>query len=196
MMEALQETIKAITEENKTLKKEQDQLKTRVTDLEKEVNIMKKKMLKEENEGRKKNIISMGLKGDKDAEINVKKIFTKMEQDADDYKLSVLPTSSSQKAVIVVQFQKEEQRKAILDKGKKLKLDGQNCNISNSTSRIYINEDLSREVRDVFKYARELKKEGFKYVWCKNGQVYVRKKEGGAVVRVYSHADVNVLKAR
>nr|CAH7759959.1 unnamed protein product [Callosobruchus chinensis] len=196
MMEALQETIKAITEENKTLKKQQDQLKTRVTDLEKEVNIIKKKMLKEENEGRKKNIIIMGLKGDKDAEINVKKIFTKMEQDADDYTLSVLPTSSSQKAVIVVQFQKEEQRNAILDKGKKLKLDGQNCNISDSTSRIYINEDLSREVRDAFKYARELKKEGFKYVWCKNGQVYVRKEEGGAVVRVYSHADVNVLKAR
>nr|CAH7748115.1 unnamed protein product [Callosobruchus chinensis] len=85
-----------------------------------------------------------------------------MEQDADDYKLSVLPTSSSQQAVIVVQFQKEEQRNAILGKGKKLKLDGRNCNISNSTSRIYINEDLSREVRDVFKYARELKKEGFK----------------------------------
>nr|CAH7759763.1 unnamed protein product [Callosobruchus chinensis] len=195
MMDTLQKTIKAITEENKPLKKEQDQLKTRVTDLEKEVNVMKKKMLKEEKESRKKDIIIMGLKKDKDAEINVKKIFTKMEQDADNYKLSVLPTSSSQKAVIVVQFQKQEQRNAILEKGNKLMLDGQNCNISNSTSRIYINEDLPREVRAVFKYARELKKEGFKYVWCKNGQVYVRKEEGGAVVRVHSHADVNVLKA-
>nr|CAH7748119.1 unnamed protein product [Callosobruchus chinensis] len=54
MMEKLQKTIEVITGENKKLKKEQDQLKTRVTDLEKEVNVMEKKMLKEENESRKK----------------------------------------------------------------------------------------------------------------------------------------------
>nr|CAI5830550.1 unnamed protein product [Callosobruchus analis]CAI5850631.1 unnamed protein product [Callosobruchus analis] len=119
-----------------------------------------------------------------------------MEQDGDDYKLSVLPAVSSHKAIIVVKFQTEERRNAVLEKGKKLKLDGQNCNISNSNSRIYINEDLPRGVRDVFRSARELKKEGFKYVWCKNGQVYVRKEDGGPAVRVHSHADVDVLKAR
>nr|CAI5829681.1 unnamed protein product [Callosobruchus analis] len=81
MMEQLQQTIKVLTEENKKIKKEQDQLKTKVANLEKEVSVMKEKFLKEENESRKKNIIIMGLKGDKDAEINVKKIFTKMEQD-------------------------------------------------------------------------------------------------------------------
>nr|CAH7753439.1 unnamed protein product [Callosobruchus chinensis] len=41
MMEKLQKTIEAITEENKKLKKEQDQLKTRVTDLVKEANVVK-----------------------------------------------------------------------------------------------------------------------------------------------------------
>ncbi|CAH1976769.1 unnamed protein product [Acanthoscelides obtectus] len=49
---------------------------------------------------------------------------------------------------------------------------------------LYINEDLPKALRDIFKYARDLKRGGFKYVWCRNGHVYVRKEDVGAVVKI------------
>nr|CAI5828125.1 unnamed protein product [Callosobruchus analis] len=61
---------------------------------------------------------------------------------------------------------------------------------------IYINEDLSRPTRDIFRKARELRTVGFKYVWCKNSQVYVRKMDGGQAIKINSLSEIESLKGQ
>ncbi|VEN49708.1 unnamed protein product [Callosobruchus maculatus] len=199
IMEELKNTIKVLTEENKNIKKEHEKLKGRVNELEKQVNIMQKKMDKEELEGRRKNIVITGLRGDRNASKNVKKVPTRLnveENEMEDCKISVLPSTDTNKSIIVVKFNNEDLRNRVLEKRKGIFLDSENCNIDDLKTRLFINEDLSRPTRELFKKARELRQKGYKYVWCKNEQVYVRKKEGEQAVRISSLADVQQLLLR
>nr|CAI5817801.1 unnamed protein product [Callosobruchus analis]CAI5847830.1 unnamed protein product [Callosobruchus analis] len=36
---------------------------------------------------------------------------------------------------------------------------------------------------------------GYKYVWCRNSQVYAREKEGGSVIKISSVCQVDTLLA-
>nr|CAI5862994.1 unnamed protein product [Callosobruchus analis] len=196
IMEQLQETIKSMAEENKKLKREQEHLKNRVGELEKEVAGMKKKLSLSEMEGRKNNVIISGINGDRDAETNVKKVLSKLDIEEDICKITVLPTSNTKNAVIIVRFPREELKKQVLEKRKKVALTHQACGISEQNKKIYVNEDLPRETREMYKKARELRAAGYRYVWCKNYQVYARKEDGGAAVRINNLDEVEKLKTR
>nr|CAI5860434.1 unnamed protein product [Callosobruchus analis] len=104
IMDELQKTIKLITDENKNLKKEQEKVKEHVKELEKKITILEKRFNKKEEPGRRKNIVITGLKGDKNASNNVKKVFSKLNEVDEDYQISILPTVNVDKSVIVVQF--------------------------------------------------------------------------------------------
>lgn len=197
IMEQLQITIKTVLEQNKALKKENDLIKIRVETLEKEVIEIKKKLLKNEQEGRNKNIIISGINNDKDIELNVKKVLTKLDEENSECKLSILPSNTGSKnAVVVVQFPTVEQRNRVLEKRKKIILNSQNCSINDSQNKIYINEDLPKPIRELFKKARELKTKGYKYVWCKHGQVYARRSDGGAGIKIQSTAEIEALRRK
>nr|CAI5849753.1 unnamed protein product [Callosobruchus analis] len=162
-MEQLQETIKSMAEENKKLKREQEHLKNRVGEMEKEVAAMKKKLSVSEMEGRKNNVMS-GTNGDKDAETNVKKVLSKLDIEEDICKITVLPTSNTKNAVIIVGLPREELKKQALEKRKSIALTHQACGISEQNKKIYVNEDLPRETREIYKKARELRAAGYRYV--------------------------------
>nr|CAI5854823.1 unnamed protein product [Callosobruchus analis] len=97
------------------------------------------------------------------------------------------------KSIVVVKFCSEDLRIRVLEERKGIFLDSQNCNIDDLKTRLFINEALSRPTRELFKKARELRQKGYKYVWCKHQQVYVRKMEGEQAVRISSLADVQQL---
>nr|CAI5854156.1 unnamed protein product [Callosobruchus analis] len=184
IMDELQKTIKIITDENKNLKKEtREGIGEKITILEKRLN-------KEEELVRRKNIVITGLKGDKNASNNVKKVFSKLNEVDEDYQISKLPTVNVDKSVIVVQFKTQERRNRILEKKKTMFLDSENCGIDDKRSKICINKDLSRPTRELYKKARELRQKGIKYVWCKNGQVYARIAEGEQLVKINSVVDI------
>nr|CAI5847328.1 unnamed protein product [Callosobruchus analis] len=190
VMDELQKTIKLITDENKNLKKEQKKVKEHVKELEKKITILEKRLNKEEELGRRKNIVITDLKDDKNASNNVKKVFSKLSEVDEDYQISILPTVNVDKSVIVVQFKTEERRNRILVKKKTMFLDSENCGIDDKKSKIFMNEDLSRPTRELYKQGRELRQKEIQYVWCKNGQVYARKAEGEQMVKINSVADI------
>nr|CAI5860791.1 unnamed protein product [Callosobruchus analis] len=74
-MEELQNDLRSVIEENKQMKKEHEQPKSRIKDLEKEVVTIKNRISKSADETRKKNVILTGIKGEKDVESNVKICF-------------------------------------------------------------------------------------------------------------------------
>jgi len=60
----------------------------------------------------------------------------------------------------------------LIQKRKKIGYDAKICGLGNAGNRkIYLNPDLPRHERELFMKARELKLPGFRYVWCKNGNV-------------------------
>lgn len=47
-----------------------------------------------------------------------------------------------------------------------------------------MNEDLPPAIRRLYQKARELRKHGFMYVWCKDGQVFVRKTDQSNIIKI------------
>nr|CAI5841574.1 unnamed protein product [Callosobruchus analis] len=140
--------------QNKNIKKEHEKLKGRVNELEKQVSTMQKKLDKEELVGRRKNIVITGLRGDKNVSNNVKKILTKLKKTGSrTTKFPFYPVPT----LISPLLSSEDLRNRVLKKRKGIFLDSQNCNIDDLKTRLFINEDLSRPTRELFKKARELR---------------------------------------
>lgn len=58
------------------------------------------------------------------------------------------------------------------------------CGIGNRRGNIYVNEDLPPATRRLYQKARELRKHGFKYVWCEDGQVFFRKTDQSNIIKI------------
>nr|CAH7748753.1 unnamed protein product [Callosobruchus chinensis] len=165
LLDDLQTSISSLMKENAGLRKEQKLLKSRVDQMEKKQ--------------RNLNAIIVGL-SESEIKQNVKKVFNKLEFQAneDEYRIQVLNSKSNKKPVLV-KFRNEEAKKRLIEARRRVqRLTSQECGIPGVATDIYINEDLSKDVRFLFSKARSLKNHQFKYVWCRNGKVFARKDEG------------------
>lgn len=61
------------------------------------------------------------------------------------------------------------------------------------STRIYINEILPTTCYKLLRAAKELRKVGYKYVWCRHGKVFAKKSEGEKVCVIKSESDVTAL---
>lgn len=78
-------------------------------------------------------------------------------------------------------------RDRIIDGVKKKKVMHTDINIKCQFGRIYGNEELTTTAKDIYYAALKLKKDlQWKYLWVKGGKIYLRKHEGGAVMRLES----------
>ncbi|CAG9765779.1 unnamed protein product [Ceutorhynchus assimilis] len=195
MMEQLKEGIQAISSENSRLKKEHNLLKARIRELERELVHVKSSKRDVPNE-RNRNIIIVGLKGDENVNADVTNTFKALNivVPRDEYTVKVLPSKQSKKPVLV-SFTDEHMRNNVLKQRKTIQLDTEICNIAaDSKTRIYVNPDLSKHTRDLFLKAKELKSHGFKYVWCKDDNILVRKNEEDSAIKIITSAQVDSLK--
>nr|CAI5864250.1 unnamed protein product [Callosobruchus analis] len=122
IMEDLQNTIKSLAEENKQLKAEQSAMKNKIIIMEKEINSFKSSVEKGERAERRKNIVISGLKGDDDLKTNLKKVLLRLSVTDTEYETLTLPTTDSNKPLIVVKFPSAEIRDRLLEKLKTLRL--------------------------------------------------------------------------
>lgn len=67
-------------------------------------------------------------------------------------------------------------------------------NIENVSNRLFINEHLTSYTKKLLKNAKDTAKtKFFKYVWVREGCVYIRKDDTARVIRISSLDDVNKL---
>lgn len=85
--------------------------------------------------------------------------------------------------VIILRFNKRDEKSLVLDSKKGKKLDS-TLVLPNAEKRpIYINERMSKHNKYLFKKARELIKNGsIKFAWFKNGKVLIRKTDKSKVI--------------
>ena len=62
------------------------------------------------------------------------------------------------------------------------------------TVRLYVNENLTTSCYRLLRQAKSLKDQGYQFVWCRHGKVFVRKAEGDKVTVIRSLSDVEALK--
>lgn len=197
MMEQMKENIQSLATENAQLKKEEQLLKTRIGALEKEIIHIKAHLPGKPND-RNKNVVIVGLKGDKNTEVDVFKTFSALDVNVsrDDVEIKVMPSKNSLKPVVIT-FVDEKLRSTVLKQRKSIQLDTEKCQIGAETKRkIYVNPDLSKHTRELLLKAKELKSIGFKYVWCKEDEtVLVRKGDRDPVIRIITSAQVDSIKS-
>lgn len=193
IVEDLKNTLKEEIKQNKKIRREHEELKQRVSVLENEIARFKKY---EDVKQRGCNVIIIGLNNDGDTLKNdVKKVLTTIGVNASekDYQVKPVPSQSNNKPVLVT-FDSPEIKGKVIENRKKLQnVSSTNIGLRGPERNIYINEDLTKEVRMLFNKARELKKHNYKYIWCKYNKVYCRESDESETVKITSISQVETL---
>lgn len=195
IMDDMKKSLQDIVSENIKLKKEQQSLKNKMKELEGRLVHVENNIEREEIDKRKCNIVIVGLKDKQSLQENVKKVFQKLDPEikSDGYSILTVPKKSPSSPVIV-RFNKLQIVERMMELRKRKKtLTTIECGIDGESRNIYFNEDLPKATRDLYKKARELKGKNYKYVWCKNGQIFVRKDEGDEAVKINSVEQIKIL---
>lgn len=89
--------------------------------------------------------------------------------------------------VIIVKCGTESIKNALIKEGKKNKLSLQDIGFSGNDEPFYINQELTQERKTILYETRKLQKRyGWKYVWEKGGDIFLRKVEGGEAIKITS----------
>lgn len=94
---------------------------------------------------------------------------------------------------IMVTLNSADLRESILE-GRRNKghITNDKCGLTGNNP-IFINEDMTRETRELYREARLLRNKGIKYVWAKNGKIFVRKGDNQKAIHIKSHEDIKSL---
>lgn len=169
------------------VEKENKELKQKNADLEKKVKQNSIQIEEIQQYSRNRNIQIDGIPELKDESLNniINKIAIKIDEplilNTDLQAIHRVPRragNQQQPNPIVVQFTNRQKRDAILEKSKQKKLSAADIIDNVPTSPIYINEHLTPYLKNILHEAKiKRTKKEVKYVWVKNGKVYVRKNE-------------------
>lgn len=96
------------------------------------------------------------------------------------------PTKKSGKpGDIIIKCTSKVLRDKIIDGIKKVKLTHEDIGIKCDLGRIYGNEELTREGKNIFYKAQRYKfEEKWKFLWVKSGKIYMKKDEGSRAIRL------------
>ncbi|CAG9769706.1 unnamed protein product [Ceutorhynchus assimilis] len=155
-----------------------------------------------EKENRKNNVVILGLKNTvNDCKTKPKEVIDKaskvlnfIEPDLalNNVKIKIA-NNTKENSPIIVSFESFEEKLTFLARRReKGRITSDKCELSGKDP-IFINEDMDRDQRELFKEARALRQRGFKFVWARGGNVFVRKIEGSERIKIVSRDDIQNL---
>lgn len=103
--------------------------------------------------------------------------------------IEIKRTESKNENIIKIKLKNEDIKKKILEKSKQYfrnngKLTTYELNLKGNQNIIYVNEELTPKTKYLFGKTKELKKNSFKFIWIKNGKIFVRKNEEERVIHI------------
>lgn len=176
-----------LKKENKTLRNQIENLQKEIVHNEEKGNINSQNLLRNNIE-----IKGIPQKEDIDDQEIIKKNFNKIgirSEKEDILEIRREENRNKNENVIKIKLKNEHIKKHILEKSKqyyknKGKLTTLDINLKNNQNIIYINEELTPKLKYLFGKTKELRKKGFKYIWIKNGKIFVRKNEEEEVLNI------------
>ncbi len=208
--EDFQENFKKLIEDVAYIRKAIDESTTKINQLEQDNKIlheeveelaMENYMLKNriadmEQYSRKNNMIIRGIPkaAGEDLRMIVKKLATKLDMNISDFEIDTLHRLPSKNAIpaIIVKFTSRDTKNNFIRSAKKKKLAG--CDIGfASVTPIYCDEQITTHTREILQKALEIKRENVvQYVWVRDGNVFVREKEGELAYKITCLEQLNL----
>lgn len=108
--------------------------------------------------------------------------------------LRIIKPKTNNPPLVSLSF-KDENMTANLLKLRKEKgtVDTTKCEIDDNARSIYLNEELNKEVYTLLREAKKCKGNGYRYVWCKNGNVFVKKDDNHQAIKVRDNDHIQLL---
>uniref|UniRef100_A0A8D8YDL7 FP protein C-terminal domain-containing protein n=1 Tax=Cacopsylla melanoneura TaxID=428564 RepID=A0A8D8YDL7_9HEMI len=187
----MQKTMNKMTERQDQLEKENKELKVQLKELKYTV-----EDLQQYTRNRNVQIDGIPSKQDEDLRMMMKNIGEKIEVkilDSDIDKIHRIPTKSTNNPEpIVVQFTTRRVRDEIVKKAKEKKPCTNDLQMQCTNRNIYVNEHLTPQKKQILYEAKKIKEEKqYKFLWCKNGKIFVRKDEKSMTIHLNSREDLN-----
>lgn len=180
-------TIKRMFSEIKELKEENHSLKIKVRALEDKQNA-------NEQKDKENNVIVVGIpKQAEETKQVINKVIKalKVEITESDIK-EVYPISNKEAAPILIKLESYEAKLKIYKRIKQTKgLKVNECGLKGPHKNIFFNDDLTRYNQDLFRKARDLKRnKNIQAAFIKNGKIFIKKTEDDPPVRIRSETDL------
>jgi len=196
--ESMKQDYDQIKKQNTEILKQNQSLKNKVLDLENQINNI-------DNYGRRQNLEIQGIPFS--PEENTKEIaYNALKKIKEDIKMDDLDLvhrlgreknkegKINETRAIIVRFKARQIRNAVFENRRKLyELTCENLGYDNK-NHFFINENLSPPTKTLFYEANKLKKElNWKYIWTKNGSIYLRKEDNTQIYNIKSKEDLNLI---
>lgn len=196
--------ISELQKSNKDLLQEVKQLRESVTEKDKKIASLEEKIIQLEQYGRNKNIEIHGLKLHPDGN-RKENLHDSLQKIADklDIPFSLdgveavhrLPTRrKTDSPPIIVQFSSRKMRDFWISK-KREKLTNDMVLADGSDKKVYINENLVTSIKDLlYKTKQKAGELQYKFVWVRNGKIFVKKSEDVFAIKINTEADLQKIK--
>lgn len=177
-----------LSRENETIKEELLFLKKEITNVE------------IANNDRKLEIHGISKQENEDLRDIVIKISENLEQKISKEEIDEIyrienKTNNKKGNPIVVSFIKKSTKEKFLIMRRKRSLYTNEINLQGSRSQIFINEYLTKRIKELLWKTKKLNTENkFKFIWTKNGMILVRKDEHSEIIKISSQEDLEKLK--
>ncbi len=189
---------------NTELKNENEQLLRRIRDLEKRDKQRVKAIDDLEQYGRREMIEIAGFprSDDENCENLVLQLADKVGVELDTHGIEACHRISSKaEAPIIVKLSSRKKREQFMwkttkEKARKLKTTdfGFTVAAGSQSKKIFINESLTQRNKNLLRLAKIKKTElDYKYVWSRNGVIYMRKEDSSPPIKVNYTSDLNKL---
>ncbi|KAG7305368.1 hypothetical protein JYU34_009431 [Plutella xylostella] len=110
----------------------------------------------------------------------------------------LLSRNKSKPPPIMVRFRNDDDgyaaRELWLTQRRLVKIVSNQITLGSSQDRVYVNEDLTRDMRDLLWKAKTELKDKYQFVWVRNGRVYAKKDTNAKPLWVRSESDIAELK--
>lgn len=183
-----------LTDENVNLRNENDNLRSQINNVEYQVETIIQNNINNnivlygvpQTESENLNSICDSLAAALEVDLQPNKIEVAFRKHISGTKSSGLP------APIVIRFNNNKTKAAVMAASKSHKINADIIDTSFEKRPIYITEQLTRNKQFIFKCARDKKREGkIKFAWSKNGEIYIRISENSPIIRIKRHQELN-----
>lgn len=195
LMENMMKEIKKAQEDNVLLRKENAELRGTLNRLEVRVRNM-------EQHSRKQNIEINGLPETENEDLSLllsdvaKSIGVEMKTERVVAAHRVPSFNKKRTPPVIVRFSTYEERDAWITRFKEVRpLTANQVNASlDKSAKVFINEHLSPENKLLLSKAKEVaRNKGYKYVWSRDGKIFIRKEAGERCRKIELYSDIDKL---
>ena len=98
---------------------------------------------------------------------------------------------SSKPEPIIVTFMRREMKEKFISLRRHRSMYAREIGFEDSQNQVFINDHLTKRSKELLWKARNLKREkNYKYVWYKNGNIYLRKNDNTEAMRISNESDL------